>query len=115
MNYYPSTVEEDLGTNSVDRPLDRPIYRPTKRPTFYVQEGSPEESPFEDSSDTPFYDQRPNFSGKHYRDTNIKIFLHFLSLRLLYHEKIHNRSIVATTHYAYFLPGFLIHIFFSHD
>lgn len=68
MNYYPPSLEE-LGSNSVDRPLDRPLYRPTRRPTIYVQEDRPEEQLLDDPERKPFYDQPPNTSGKNNQDT----------------------------------------------
>lgn len=84
MNYYPPSLEE-LGTNNVDsRPPERPIHRPTRRPTLYLQENRPEET-YEIPEDRPFYDQRPNTSGKHKRDINLIDFFAFWLLRLLYH------------------------------
>lgn len=64
VNYHQPSLEEELGTNSVDRPFDRPVYnRPTRKPTVYLQEDVPQGSTFDDE-DGPFYDQSPNISGK---------------------------------------------------
>lgn len=85
MNYYQPSLEE-LGINSVERPIDRPVYRPTRRPTIYLQDDRPEEQILNDSQDKPFYDQSPNTSGNNNQDPNLNNFLHFLFITLQIHQ-----------------------------